>query len=552
MRGHHNWVESVAWSPDGTRLASAGLDNSVRVWDPRTGDEAFVLQGNFGMFHYVSWSPNGAQVAAASSDGQIWLWDATRGFERDTTRRALPYIDRKIASGTARGEDLLWYAQSYFRAGKHKEAIALVKDNPSTLLKLYGKLTADERKVFSQLRPDVAADWVRAQQPDPAQAAFARARSLVQSGVAASESGRLAEAIRDLQAGIDLLRTLLKDNPNDGWLSSNLGISLGFLGGAKRDSHQPAEALAAFREARSVLESMHSPAALDLYNLACDYAQLSVLPQHAATPATAAEREALADQALEALARCIAAGTKNFAYMDKDHDLDSLRERPGFRALLLESTGHTREALPHLVAHSAAHPNDTALFLKVAALEAWFGEEKELAATRERILSIAKGTNDVTTAERAAKACSIRASTDKAELEAAVALARKGVELGKGKEWWEWRLLALGMTEYRSGNYTAAVEALLDAEKAGPNNPILMGIAAFYRAMSLFRQGKPDDARKLAIAAAAQMRPLPKDEQNPWPNNACPWDDLILWLAYKEAKEMIKFDMDSPPKTENN
>ena len=67
------------------------------------------------------------------------------------------------------------------------------------------------------------------------------------------------------------------------------------------------------------------------------------------------------------------------------------------------------------------------------------------------------------------------------------------------------------------------------------------GIAAFYRAMSLFRQGKPDEARKVAIAAAAQMKPLPKDEQNPLANGA-DHDDLILWLAYKEAKAMIQFD----------
>ena len=77
-----------------------------------------MLRGNSGMFHDVSWHPDGAQLAAASSDGQIWIWDATRGFERDTTPRALPYIDRAVASGTARGEDLRWYAESYIRAGK--------------------------------------------------------------------------------------------------------------------------------------------------------------------------------------------------------------------------------------------------------------------------------------------------------------------------------------------------------------------------------------------------------------------------------------------------
>ena len=70
------------------------------------------------------------------------------------------------------------------------------------------------------------------------------------------------------------------------------------------------------------------------------------------------------------------------------------------------------------------------------------------------------------------------------------------------------------------------------------------GTAAFYRAMSLFRQGKNDEARKLATEAAAKMKPLPADEQNPMAGGA-DHDDLILWLAYKEAKALIGFD--APP-----
>ncbi len=209
--------------------------------------------------------------------------------------------------------------------------------------------------------------------------------------------------------------------------------------------------------------------------------------------------------------------------------------------LAYQSAGRTREAVPYLARASAANPNDSLLSLNVAALQAWFGEEKELTATLQRIRTFAKDTDDAGTAERAAKACSIRASTDKAELDAVLAFARKGVELDHSSEWREWRLLALGMAEYRSGNHAAAIEALLAAAKAGSNNPIATGISAFYRAMSLSRQGKSDEARKLAIGAAAQMKPLPKDEQNP-PANDAYWDDLILWLAYKEAKAMIHFD----------
>ena len=67
-------------------------------------------------------------------------------------------------------------------------------------------------------------------------------------------------------------------------------------------------------------------------------------------------------------------------------------------------------------------------------------------------------------------------------------------------------------------------------------------MSAFYRAMSLFRQGKENEARRLATEAASKMKPLPRDEKNPLAGDANP-DDLILWLAYKEAKELIKFDV---------
>jgi hypothetical protein len=141
MRGHNDFVDAVVWSPDGTRLASAGIDDSVRVWDPRTGEEAFALRGNSGMFHDVSWSPDGAQLAAASSDGQIWLWDATRGFERDTTPRALPFIDRKFASGTARGADRLAFAQIAY--GLKKLAFAT---------QLWAEALATDPKLFDDRR----------------------------------------------------------------------------------------------------------------------------------------------------------------------------------------------------------------------------------------------------------------------------------------------------------------------------------------------------------------------------------------------------------------
>jgi eukaryotic-like serine/threonine-protein kinase len=220
-------------------------------------------------------------------------------------------------------------------------------------------------------------------------------------------------------------------------------------------------------------------------------------------------------------------------------------------AAAYQSAGRTREAIPLLVTASAADPKDTLLSLKVAALQTWFGQEQELAATRRRVLAFAKDTNDATTAERAAKACSLLPSPDTAELEAALALGRTAVKVGKGTEAWDWYLLALGMAEYRTGNYAATEEALLAAEKAGPTNRYVTGTSPFLRAMSLFRQGHEEEARKLAIATAAKMKPLPTDGNNPLAGDP-DHDDLILWLVYKEAKAVIKFAQVPPPNAEND
>ena len=133
-----------------------------------------------------------------------------------------------------------------------------------------------------------------------------------------------------------------------------------------------------------------------------------------------------------------------------DQPADSLLTKFG---TAYESAGRTREALPYLAKASAANPKDTMLSLKVAALQAWFGQEKELAATLERIRAFAKDTSDPGTAERAAEACSIRPSSDKAELEAACfSLARgwSSIRLasgGNGGCWPSaWRNTAAAMT----------------------------------------------------------------------------------------------------------
>jgi len=48
LRGHQDYVRSVKWSPDGSKLATASRDETARVWDSRTGSELLTLQGHRG------------------------------------------------------------------------------------------------------------------------------------------------------------------------------------------------------------------------------------------------------------------------------------------------------------------------------------------------------------------------------------------------------------------------------------------------------------------------------------------------------------------------
>ena len=66
----------------------------------------------------------------------------------------MPYVERKVASGTARGEDRLWYAESFLRAGKPTEAVAAVQDDPYGLCKLARR--------FAELGHPLLADAARA------------------------------------------------------------------------------------------------------------------------------------------------------------------------------------------------------------------------------------------------------------------------------------------------------------------------------------------------------------------------------------------------------
>jgi len=74
--GHVDGVTALAWSPDGSRIAT-GSDDGVRVWDAVTGESLFSLERGRGVGAVV-WSPDGSRIATGSDDG-VRVWDAVTG-----------------------------------------------------------------------------------------------------------------------------------------------------------------------------------------------------------------------------------------------------------------------------------------------------------------------------------------------------------------------------------------------------------------------------------------------------------------------------------------
>jgi WD40 repeat protein/serine/threonine protein kinase len=125
LHGHTGSIHAVAFSPDGTKLASAGSDQDVRIWSVATGEVSMHLGGHSGAVLCLAFSPDGKTLASAGSDHTICCWDMATGhlihklaghanwvmgvaFSPDGTRLASAGADQSVRVwDPAQGRELL-------------------------------------------------------------------------------------------------------------------------------------------------------------------------------------------------------------------------------------------------------------------------------------------------------------------------------------------------------------------------------------------------------------------------------------------------------------
>jgi len=80
LRGHSDWIQRVAFSPDGSLLASAGNDRRIHIWEAETGRLIKALPDHPAGIYSITFSPDGTKLATAGFEKLVRVYDIDRGL----------------------------------------------------------------------------------------------------------------------------------------------------------------------------------------------------------------------------------------------------------------------------------------------------------------------------------------------------------------------------------------------------------------------------------------------------------------------------------------
>src|SRR5205807_3640381 len=79
LRGHRDWVWSVACSSDGRLLASGDVDGVVKLWELGSGQCLKTLHGDPKAIMALTFVPDGATLLSSNEQGMVNAWDVQSG-----------------------------------------------------------------------------------------------------------------------------------------------------------------------------------------------------------------------------------------------------------------------------------------------------------------------------------------------------------------------------------------------------------------------------------------------------------------------------------------
>ena len=102
FKGTRGGVRSIAFSPDGATIATAGSDGSMVIWDVADGVGRIRLEGHTWAALCVTFSPDGKTLAAGSEDSTVRLWNVGGWSERAILRGPIRAVTALRSEAMAR------------------------------------------------------------------------------------------------------------------------------------------------------------------------------------------------------------------------------------------------------------------------------------------------------------------------------------------------------------------------------------------------------------------------------------------------------------------